>query len=277
MKLLTLNTHSLAEESYPQKLMDFAAAIAREQPEIIALQEVNQTASAAVVSGELRGYTPCAENVTLREDNHVYRAAELLRAMGVEYCWTWLPLKRGYDKYDEGLALMSRSPILETEVLQVSGTGSYDDWRTRRLLGIRTENLPDEWFFSVHYGWWDDREEPFREQWIRTAKHMTKHDSVWLLGDFNSPAEVRGEGYDLVKRSYWHDSYDLAERKDSGITVSGAIDGWRGAGSGGMRIDQIWCNKMAVVTDSRVVFNGAEYPVVSDHCGVMINYERSII
>lgn len=276
MKLLTLNTHSLVEGDNAEKLMAFANAVAEHQPEIIALQEVNQTAAATAVSGELRGYFPCTENATVRSDNHAYRASELLRKRGLVYHWSWLPIKSGYDIYDEGVAVMSRSPILETDVLQVSETSEYDNWKTRKILGIRTEALPDEWFFSAHYGWWNDAEEPFREQWIRTAKYMTRYDSVWLMGDFNAPADVRGEGYDLMKRSYWQDSFDLAEHKDSGITVPSSIDGWKGVNSG-MRIDQIWCNKKVVVTNSEVVFNGRNYPVISDHYGVMINYERSIV
>ncbi len=279
MRFLTLNTHSLVEENYPQKLLDFVDAIAGKQPEIIALQEVCQSIGAATVSGDLKGYVPCAEAAVIRSDNHVYRVAEMLRERGIGYHWTWLPLKKGYDKYDEGLALLSRSPILETEVVQVSSIDDYNNWKSRKIIGIRTEALPDEWFFSVHYGWWEDAEEPFKQQWIRTAKHMTRYDSVWLMGDFNSPAELRGEGYDLIKRSYWQDSYELAKVKDSGITVGRQIDGWHDKMSiaDGVRIDQIWCNKMVVVTCSEVIFNGENYPVVSDHYGVMINYERSIV
>ena len=279
MKLLTLNTHRLVEDNYPQKLNDFVNAIALEQPEIIALQEVNQTIDGTAVSHEPAGYFPCAEGIVIREDNHVYNVVRMLRERGINYHWTWLPIKKGYGCFDEGLALMSRSPILETEIVTVSGIDDRSNWKTRKLLGIRTQALSDEWFFSVHYGWWSDTEEPFREQWIRTAVHMTKYDFVWLMGDFNAPADVRGEGYDLIKRSYWQDTYDLAENKDSGVTVGRAIDGWRDnlGGATGMRIDQIWCNTNAVVTDSRVIFNGAVHPVVSDHFGVMINYERSIV
>ncbi len=42
MKLLTLNSHSLEEEDYEHKLIEFERAILRESPHIIALQEVNQ-------------------------------------------------------------------------------------------------------------------------------------------------------------------------------------------------------------------------------------------
>ena len=46
MKLLTLNTHSLIEPDYEAKREIFVNFIAAEQPEVFALQEVNQTAAA---------------------------------------------------------------------------------------------------------------------------------------------------------------------------------------------------------------------------------------
>ena len=46
MKILTLNTHSLQEEQYAEKLEWFVEGVLAEMPDIIALQEVNQTADA---------------------------------------------------------------------------------------------------------------------------------------------------------------------------------------------------------------------------------------
>ena len=105
---------------------------------------------------------------------------------------------------------------------------------------------------------------------------MKKHHTVWLMGDFNNPAQIQGEGYDIIKESGWHDSYTNAENKDNGITVKGVIDGWKDkvSRSEGMRIDHIWCSRKERIKSSRVVFNGKEYPVISDHYGVMIEYER---
>lgn len=63
MKLMTLNTHSLEEENYEAKLHAFAEGVCRAEPDIIALQEVNQTQIAAPVDKkdlELYGYVPCA-------------------------------------------------------------------------------------------------------------------------------------------------------------------------------------------------------------------------
>lgn len=274
MKLLTLNTHSLAEENYPEKLSSFISAITEEKPDIIALQEVNQTIAEKAVSGQPDGCIPCCNNTIIRRDNHVYRTSELLRINGLEYCWSWLPLKKGYDKYDEGIALMSRSKILETDVLKISAIDDYNNWKTRKIVGIRTEAAPDDWFFSVHYGWWNDPEEPFQEQWQKTAAYMKKYRRVWLMGDFNNPAEIRNEGYDMIKSGGWYDSFLLADNKDNGITVGKAIDGWRDKSSGtkGMRIDQIWCSEKADIAASRVIFNGKYRKVVSDHYGVIISY-----
>ncbi len=272
MKLLTLNTHSLIEENYEQKLRAFTEAIATEQPDMIALQEVNQSVDAAPVKEPPAGYTPANEDVVLRADNHVLRVAEILGNAGIFYSWTWLPLKCGYCKYDEGIAWMSRSEIADVSTPLVSTINDYYNWKTRRLLGIRTKERAEEWYYSVHYGWWDDPEEPFLNQWQRTLGHMQRHKRVWLMGDFNNAAGVRGEGYERMLLDGWYDSYLLAEEKDAGMTVCKVIDGWRDKGSNasGMRIDQIWCNERAEVRNSRVIFNGINYPIVSDHCGVII-------
>ena len=277
MKLLTLNTHSLVEDNYSKKLDAFVSAIAEQRPDIIALQEVNQTIAETQVDVISEGYVPCVENIVIRKDNHVYKAAELLEGAGVKYYWTWLPLKKGYNKYDEGIALMSRSRIVETDVVRISETDDYNNWKTRKIIGIRTEAAPDEWFFSVHYGWWDDLDEPFQNQWQKTVEYMKKYSRVWLMGDFNSPAEVRNEGYDIINSSGWYDSYTRAKTRDNGITVGKVIDGWRDkvSGTDGMRIDQIWCSQKAEIASSEVIFNGANKPVVSDHYGVVAEYERS--
>ena len=277
MKLLTLNTHSLVEDNYSTKLDAFVSAIAEQRPDIIALQEVNQTIAETQVDVISEGYVPCVENIVIRKDNHVYKAAELLEGVGIKYYWTWLPLKKGYDKYDEGIALMSRSRIIETDVVRISETDDYNNWKTRKIIGIRTETAPDEWFFSVHYGWWDDLDEPFQNQWQKTVEYMKKYSRVWLMGDFNSPAEVRNEGYDMINSGGWYDSYTLARTRDNGITVGKVIDGWRDkvSGTDGMRIDQIWCSQKSEIASSEVIFNGANKPVVSDHYGVVAEYERS--
>ena len=60
MKLLTLNTHSLIEPDYEAKRDAFVDFIAEEQPDVFALQEVNQTAAAPLLGEAPAGYYPCS-------------------------------------------------------------------------------------------------------------------------------------------------------------------------------------------------------------------------
>lgn len=268
MKLLTLNTHSLVEENYSEKLEHFAAAIEKEQPDIIALQEVNQSIFAPEASFcKLKGFTPCGE-MPVKADNHAYNTVKMLSERGIDYRWTWLGIKEGYGKYEEGIALLSKGEITGTDILTVSSINNRRNWKTRKILGIRTGG---QWFYSVHLGWWNDSEEPFQEQWEKLSAHTKKRGRVWLMGDFNSPACVKDEGYDMIKSDGWCDTFALANEKDSGITVGKSIDGWNnGVSMQGMRIDYIWCSEKAEITSSQVIFNGSNYPVISDHYGVII-------
>ncbi len=267
MKLLTLNTHSLVEEDYPRKLKIFADAVSAEKPDIIALQEVNQ--SRTETAANTVRYFPADKTAVVRRDNHVLNAARLLP----EYFWTWIPIKLGYSRFDEGIALMSRSKILETAVFTVSAEDDYSSWKTRKILGVRTEARPNEWFFSVHYGWWDDSVDPFSAQWERTLRQLNGIGRVWLMGDFNNPAEVRGEGYDLVFRSGFRDCFLSARFRDDGVTAEKHIDGWRdkSASADKLRIDQIWYSGRVSAESCLTIFNGENYPVISDHFGILLN------
>lgn len=212
----------------------------------MSLQEVNQTAAAV---------------------------ARMLEEAGCAYHWSWLPAKIGYDRYDEGMAVFSRAPITAAENLLLSQINDYNNWKTRRALGICAG---DVWYYAVHLGWWKDEEEPFADQWNILAVAAGAKPLAFLLGDFNSEADVRGEGYDLILRSGWQDTYRLARQRDDGYTVVQAIDGWRDApdAAAKKRIDQIWCSQAVPVHSSRVVFGGKQEPRVSDHAGVLIEVER---
>ncbi len=277
MKILSLNTHSLAEENYEEKLLEFVDAIAIEQPDVMGLQEVNQTVAAPVVmETSLKGYCPCEGFAgTVRSDNHALRLVRLLAERGVHYEWTWIPVKLGYEIYDEGMAIFSRDRILDIRQFRISASEDYYNWKTRKALGILR---PEGWFYTVHMGWWDDKEEPFRSQWERACGGMMAYSDqaadLWVMGDFNSPSQICGEGYDLIRAGGWKDTWELAQIRDEGITVERVIDGWRdrlASDTGrGMRIDYIWSLNPVPVKSSTVIFNGKKYSRVSDHNGVMI-------
>ena len=281
MKIITLNTHSIIEPDYENKLSEFAKMIKTEKPDVFALQEVNQSVAKPELTVFVEnGYVPCKSICpVIRMDNHALRLDRLLRSLGMKYYWTWIPLKIGYDIYEEGLAMFSRTPITEIRQFYISKSQSMSNWKTRKILSIKTNEM---WFHNVHMGWWDDKEDPFKKQWdVVCSKLMgagKAQESHFMMGDFNAPSGIRGEGYDYVKTSGWFDTWELAKKKDTGITVGKVIDGWRermeeAEASIGVRLDYIWANKELAVKSSKVILNGENYPVVSDHYGVVVEVE----
>ena len=275
MKILTLNCHSLLEEDYPQKRKQFVDYVIRENVDLIALQEVNQTIGAAQIDpAMLEGFVPVpGMEKNMLEDNHAAHVAKLLRDAGLCVSWTWLPVKVSYDRYDEGLAMMRiGGAIREIDSIHLTRSADYSDWRVRKALGVR---IGGDWFYTVHLGWWDDVQEPFLHQWNRLNESVRRDGAVWLMGDFTSPAEVRGEGYDQIRADGWHDAWLMAEQRRGEATVEGVIDGWRSRAENpetltGMRIDHIWCSRPASVASAKVIFDGKHEPKVSDHFGILL-------
>ena len=267
MRLLTLNVHSLMGTEAEQNLVRFVDGVSALQPDVIALQEVSQRLDAPPAEGcpALRPEIP------VRRDNFVLRAAQMLRKRGQAYHWAWLPVKNGYGRFDEGLALLTRRPIADVAQCRISRSADYANWKTRHTLAVRVEGLPD-WFVCVHMGWWNDAEEPFSAQWEALQGFTARlRQPVWLMGDFNAPAEVRGEGYDLIAASGWHDCWQLAGNPARGATIPGRIDGWHGQTipAEGLRIDHIWRKPSCAIRSASVVFDGQRQPAVSDHYGVL--------
>ncbi len=264
MKLLTLNTHSLAEKNYIFKREKFEKEILQFRPDVMALQEVNQSRNQKDIFVPEKGTVP--GKIPLREDNHAAVVANNLAKAGLSYYWIWFPFKIGYNRYDEGIAVFSRRPFSQWEIIRLSESGSYYDYRTRYALGICVDGI---WYYSVHTGRWHDREEHFERQWSRLAAGVEGKDNVWLLGDFNSPAEEPGTGYDRMREDGWQDAFLMAEKRRGNTTVLGAIDGWADKEES-MRIDYIWSNYPAAILRAETVFDGKKGGVISDHYGILV-------
>ena len=84
MKLLTLNTHSLIEPDYEAKREIFVNFIAAEQPEVFALQEVNQTAAAP-----LRGAAAATCIVPMQDWLGLDNSARINKPSTVGQNWRW--------------------------------------------------------------------------------------------------------------------------------------------------------------------------------------------
>ena len=269
MKLLTLNTHSIIEEDCDIKLTYLANAISGIKPDVIALQEVSQTSSLSILDADSKyGVVSMRSDISIKADNYAVNLCKELHNRDAHYNCLWLPIKRGYENLDEGVAILSRSNICDADIVNLSLNDDYNSWKTRKGLGIKLSD--NTWYYSLHFGWWDDVKEPFSAQWQRFTESV-RGKKVWAMGDFNSPDNIRDEGYDLVSRSGWYDSYICAEKKDDGITVDRTIEGWN-LDSNKKRIDYIFSNYKEDIDSSKVIFNGINREIVSDHFGVMISY-----
>lgn len=261
MKLMTLNTHSLAESDYESKLHVFTNTVLSEKPDIIALQEVNQSMNAKPARNPERFIN--SGKIPLKSDNHALKVHEIIKDGGLDYHFCWAGIKCGYGKYDEGLATFSLRNIDSSEVICLSETDDYNSWKTRKCLITSHRNFM---VCNTHMGWWDDKDKPFEAQWnLLDQKLKTCSQPVFLMGDFNSPSHIKNQGYDLIKSSGWFDTYCLSDTKDEGFTVSGIPDGWNRKIES--RIDYIFTNTKTKVISSRTMFK--EHPV-SDHYGIMI-------
>ncbi|WP_256384469.1 endonuclease/exonuclease/phosphatase family protein [Photobacterium toruni] len=262
MKLLTLNTHSWQEDKQLQKLEIVAQAIIDQNCDVIALQEVNQHQLSGVVNESIYS------NSLVHTDNYGYLLQQKLAELGHNYQLTWDFVHQSYEVYQEGLAFLSRLPIIEHQVIDLNDNYNESNWKHRRAVRIKVAYQQQELdFYNCHCGWWNDEESSFSEHLNRITATLSSRLS-FLLGDFNNPSHVRHQGYDYALQCHLLDCYTMAESRDTGITVVKNIDGWQ-QNSQALRLDYIFSNQQLAVKQHQVIFNGHFYDVVSDHFGVI--------
>ena len=259
MKLLTLNTHSWQETSQLDKINYLANVIKENNYEVIALQEENQHNLGKQFKGKMK------------TDNYVVVLQEALQKLGVnDYEVIWDFAHIGFQVYEEGLCLLSKHPIVETESFFISHTEDTLNWKARRIVKATIDYVGEKIdFYSCHLGWWEDEDEPVAYQIDQLNAKLDPLKRSFLMGDFNNSASLEGKGYDYMTSKGWHDTYTLAKEKDNGITVSGEIDGWKD-NSKAMRLDYIFTTQPIEVSYSRTIFNNQNKEMISDHYGVEV-------
>lgn len=274
MKVLTLNTHSWIEDDPEEKLEQLAKRISEEDYDVIALQEVNQLKKAAPAIVD-DFYCPVTDYVIL-EDNFALRLSERLQVLGAEYYWTWEFSHTGYGIYQEGLALLSKNPILPSSHL-VSKVDDVDDVRRRIILtGVTEVDGKMICACSGHYSWWSagGSEEGFKVEWEHTEQFLADVDyPLLVMGDFNNPEGT--QGYQLVVNSELgiQDTFVTSEEQTGSFTVAKSIDGWS-ENKGLLRIDYVFASPELKAAHYQVMFDGISGPVVSDHFGVAVQFEE---
>lgn len=264
MKILTLNCHSWQEEEQIKKIEYLARIIAEKKYDIIALQEVSQSIKSKYID---------SENI-LREDNFAVILLSELKKIGcTDYEFVWDYGKIGYDIFEEGIAILSKHKLFNIETKYVSISSNIENWKSRKSIKASLIYNDEEiTVCTCHLGWWEDEQEPLKNQIDKVSKFIQDDKKCILLGDFNSEAEKRKEGYDYLLEKGLIDTYKVAKEKCKGITVKGEIAGWENSSSD-KRIDIIFTNFEAEVKKSTVIFNGENKKIISDHYGVEVELE----
>ena len=259
MNLLSLNVHAWMEDHQEQKLEYLADTIAAKDYDLIALQEVNQTIAAPIVDGEIR------------KDNYGQVLLELLKQRGVnDYSYHWSTSHIGYDIYDEGLALLSRYPVLESEGFYTSKSQDIHTIDSRKIVRLKVDVQGQALeVYSCHMNLPTSQTESQVDNLQRLVGHTDFEGLKIFMGDFNTDALGNPKAYQTILDQGLLDTYQMAQEKDSGVTVCKSIDGWKGQ-SQDKRLDYVFVNRELPVKSSRVIFNGQNQEVVSDHFGLEV-------
>ena len=261
LRVLILNLHCYQEENQDVKFSQIAKAIDEQNADIVCLQEVAELWNDG--HGDWNTNSAKIINDRLKQPFHLYTD------------WSHI----GFDKYREGVAILSRYPFLKQSSKYVSNSHSHDSIHSRRIVMVQV-NVPYMGLinvYSAHLSWWEDG---FAEQFKRLSKWATDNQTkevkgTLLCGDFNITAG--SEGYNLVVSANEYDDQFLAANAHGVFEKIFKVNDpyWRHMLADDYRIDYIFMNKDSElqVTSGDVLFTDQDYGRVSDHCGYLMTFE----
>ena len=258
---MILNLHCYQEDNQDYKFSQIAKAIDEQEADIVCLQEVAEHWN----NGEGDWDTNSAKiiNDRLRKPYHIVTD------------WSHL----GFDKYREGVAILSRFQLVGQEARYVSE--SHDAYSIHSRKVVMTQiHLPYLGLinvFSAHLSWIEDG---FKEQFNRLSewaegKQSDQVKATLLCGDFNIAAG--SEGYSLVVDLHQYDDQFLAANSPGVFAKVFKVNDphWQDYLADDYRIDFIFMHKDSelVVKSGTVLFTDEDYGRVSDHCGYLMTFE----
>ncbi len=261
LSLLILNLHCYQESRQDEKFSTIARAIDEREIDVICFQEV-------------------AENWNEGQGDWASNAANIInqrlkKPFDLFYDWSHI----GFDRYREGVAILSRYTLQQTESRYVSNDKDPYSIHSRKVVAANIDIpcIGRVQLFSVHLSWWEDGfAEQFQQlnEWAkqRKGKHMK---ATLLGGDFNIAAG--SEGYRLVVQHYrYEDQFLLANRQGlSGEQFRVDDAHWGDYLAEDYRIDYVFANAghKLKVTSATTLFTEQDYGRVSDHIGYLFAFE----
>jgi maltose 6'-phosphate phosphatase len=261
LKVLILNLHCYQEENQDEKFTLIANVINELEIDIICFQEVAEYWR----DGEGDWESNSAKLINDR----------LKKRFNLHTDWSHL----GFDKYKEGVAILSRYPLTHHQSKYVSNSEDIYSIHSRKvvLAKVHVPYLGAINVFSAHLSWLEDG---FQQQFERLnewaeSNHTDDVKATLLCGDFNITAG--SSGYEWVVDSNKYDDQFLAANKkgvfDKIFKVNDAH--WQDLLADDYRIDYIFMDKKSAlkVTSAEVLFTEQDYGRVSDHCGYLMTFE----
>lgn len=261
LKVLILNLHCYQEENQDDKLTKIAKTIDELEIDLVCLQEVAEYWREG--QSDWESNTAKIINDRLNKPFYLYND------------WSHL----GFDKYQEGVAILSRYPLSNQQSKYISDSEDIYNIHSRKVVTaqvyvpfIGTINV-----FSAHLSWLENGFQGQFErlsQWAET-NHSKKVKATLLCGDFNITAGSKG--YQLVVDSGHYEDQFLAINQRGVFEKIFKVNDehWQDLLADDYRIDYIFMKKGSElqVTSAKVIFTEQDYGRVSDHCGYLMVFE----
>lgn len=248
LNLLTLNLHCLEEKHQRRNIKLITTEIIKRNIDVVFLQEVAQYHNDSIVEGNIKA------------SNLGYLIQKELQNNNSHYDYSFEPIKYSFNKYDEGLAILSKTPLRKKEVKTISKTNDYYNWLKRKLLKHTTTIKGIDFdLITTHLGW-DNEDESFIDQ-FNLLNETTMLDNTLIGGDFNIPFNEKHYNY-IINKKYF-DLYSSDKNRQNDPSYENTLD----VHTKPSRIDYIFSKKNYITTNQEMLFKN---PKVSDHYGLYL-------
>lgn len=261
LTVMILNLHCYQEDNQDYKLSQIAKAINELDVDVVCFQEVAENWNDGM--GDWDSNSVKIINDRLAKPYHIHT--------------DWAHL--GFDRYREGVAILSRYPLSRHDARYVSDSHDAYNIHSRKVVMAQL-HIPYMGLinvFSAHLSWWEDG---FREQFNRlkdwaTGKQTAHTKATLLCGDFNVAAGSSGY-WQVLESNEFFDQYVAAKTAGHSENNSRVNDPyWQRYLTDDYRIDYIFMNKSSSlhVISARMLFTEQDYGRVSDHYGYVMTFE----
>ena len=268
--VLTINLHTYQESEQAKKLEKLIDVIGQLDIDFIALQECAQHKSSPITSGIIR-----EDNMALIISNRLQEKYNL------EYNFVWNWAHYGWNVWEEGVAVLSKHPLIDTDEKYISSNTSTNNILSRKVI-YGAYQIPEGMInvFSAHTHWRTSETDDEQNSQIQNIKDMASDKenanhsvTTFICGDFNGNPTSSfpwSEGYQTMMENAEYEDTFLEVFPNANNTPAQSIYNTVGGTYPG-RIDYIFSrnNGAFEIADAQIIFTNTVSGKISDHNGVL--------